>query len=485
MVLPDPWLTQEGLLTVSACALHQLFVSLCDMVHGGQHCSQFCAYTQRSLLQPLSFVPVFVSLCSQMAEPQNVRSATATTEWNHSYYTGNSLSALHSLQQLHVDAVSTPVHPLVSTQAINDTTSSGSVSGPQPPHGPTSSQVPAGPTRNVTGEAMPTSLAEAVTQLSFLEFLQRYNLLIAPPQPPQLPVPISLLDAAVQTTPPSYASQDVFTQTSEQPGSQLSFDVAVQTSFDNVHTSSLDAAVQTLPHNTQAVSTQLGSRPASSFSIDVTVQTLVRNIVLHDTSTQLPLTEFFIGCIFSNDPLDRQGPSSVQSDIGSVPLPPLILLRLAPSAVPALTVTTMSALWLHAPCCSHHRVSNSLPRPQVLRSIPTCAPHMAHLLIRYGCDPGYVQLSQSRPHSLLLVPSTWEHTLCAQPIPAREVLVLLWRERTILLLQILVQGLALFLNRALVLPLVHFGQSKPEGHGGIDTADSDLMHHQFRLSLLH
>ena len=38
--------------------------------------------------------------------------------------------------------------------------------------------------------------------------------------------------------------------------------------------------------------------------------------------------------------------------------------------------------------------------------------------------------------------------------------------------------------RALVLPLVHFGQSKPEGHSGLDTADSDLMHHQFRLSLL-
>ena len=38
--------------------------------------------------------------------------------------------------------------------------------------------------------------------------------------------------------------------------------------------------------------------------------------------------------------------------------------------------------------------------------------------------------------------------------------------------------------RALVLPLVHFGQSKPEGHSGLDTADSDLMHHQFHLSLL-
>ena len=38
--------------------------------------------------------------------------------------------------------------------------------------------------------------------------------------------------------------------------------------------------------------------------------------------------------------------------------------------------------------------------------------------------------------------------------------------------------------RALILPFVHFGQSKPERHRYIDTADSDLMHHQFRLPLL-
>ena len=38
--------------------------------------------------------------------------------------------------------------------------------------------------------------------------------------------------------------------------------------------------------------------------------------------------------------------------------------------------------------------------------------------------------------------------------------------------------------RALVLPMVKFGQSKPDGLGHIDTADSDLMHHQYRLSVL-
>ena len=152
-------------MTVPACALHQLFVWLRDLVHDGQHCSHFCAYTQRSLLLHLSLVFVFVYLCSQLEEHQNVRPSTVTTEWNHSYYTGNSLSALHSSQQFHDETVSTSVQPLAFTQESNGTAPSGPVSGPQSPHGLTSSQVPAGPTRNVTGEAMPTLLAEAVTQL--------------------------------------------------------------------------------------------------------------------------------------------------------------------------------------------------------------------------------------------------------------------------------------------------------------------------------
>ena len=32
--------------------------------------------------------------------------------------------------------------------------------------------------------------------------------------------------------------------------------------------------------------------------------------------------------------------------------------------------------------------------------------------------------------------------------------------------------------------MVQFGQSKPDGLGYIDTVDSDLMHHQYRLSVL-
>ena len=72
---------------------------------------------------------------------------------------------------------------------------------------------------------------------------------------------------------------------------------------------------------------------------------------------------------------------------------------------------------------------------------------MAHLLKRHLYDPGYVQLSESRSHSPLLVQSMWEHVMHDQLLLAKEVLVLLWRQPTILPIQILVQGLALFLNR--------------------------------------
>ena len=403
------------------------------------------------------------------------RPSTGTTEWNRSYYTGNSLSALHSSQQFHDDTVSTSVQPLVSTQETNGITSSGSVSGPQSPHGLSSSHVPAGPTRNVTGDSMPTSLAEAVTQLSFLEFSQRCNLLIAPPQPPQLPVTISLLDAAVQTTPPSSASQDVSTQTSNQPVSSLSVDVAVQTSFHSVHTSPLED-----------VSTQMGSRPASSFSLDVTVQTPIRSTVLHDTSTQLPITEFLIGCIFSNDPFDREGSSLAQGDIGSVPLPPLpdiaTTCTLSSSSLdrdghvhtmaPRVLLQPPPGLEQYAPppgldndahlCASHGIPVKAAPlRPRLRSTISVTPPQPPACTIHVGTHAARSATTGKRIASTALAgthnPVDTDPRAGTRPLPK---------------------------PRALVLPLVHIGQSKPDGHGYIDTVDSDFMHHQFRLSLL-
>ena len=106
-----------------------------------------------------------------MEEQQNVQLPPGTTECNHSYYTGSSFSAPHSSQQLHNGTIVTPVQPLAYTQENNGAASSGFVSSSLLSCSAISSQVTAGPTRNVTGDVMP--LAEAITQLSFLEFLQR------------------------------------------------------------------------------------------------------------------------------------------------------------------------------------------------------------------------------------------------------------------------------------------------------------------------
>ena len=68
-------------------------------------------------------------------------------------------------------------------------------------------QVTEAPTRNGTGGVIP--LAEAITQISFFEFLQRFGASIALPQPSQPPVSNSLLEAALQTTTPCNVYADV------------------------------------------------------------------------------------------------------------------------------------------------------------------------------------------------------------------------------------------------------------------------------------
>ena len=161
--------------------------------------SHLCANTLCSLILHLSLVLVLGRLCSLMEEQLNVQLPPGTTECNHSYYTGNSFSASHSVLQLQNDETANSVQPFTHTQQANGAASSGSVSSPPLPCSTISSQVPVCPIRNVTGDVMP--LAQAITQLSFLEFLQHCGIPLAPLQPSQLPVPISLLDAAVQTNP--------------------------------------------------------------------------------------------------------------------------------------------------------------------------------------------------------------------------------------------------------------------------------------------
>ena len=319
-----------------------------------------------------------------------------TTECNHSYYTGNSFSVPHSAQQLQHGTSVSPAQPPASIQEVDAPASSGVISSSLLSCSAFSSQVTVDPTRYGTGDDMP--LAEAITQLSFLEFLQRCGVSIAPHQPSQPPVSISLQDATVQTTPPCDVSHQVSTQTSVQQDT-LSCDVAVQTSFYGAHTLSLDAAAQTTSPSTlsQHVSTQMGSRSASSFSVDTSVQTPIRCVVQHDAATQLPLTEFFIGCIYSNSPLDRQNP-----------------VRQSPPPMQG---------------------SHVLPQPPPGLEQPV--PPLSLLLIR-TCSLTLTVLP-AMPSSRLSVPLMWEHTLYAQLLAPKGVPVPPLREPITLLAPIFVQ----------------------------------------------
>ena len=223
----------------------------------------------------------------------------------------------------------------------------------------------------------------------------------------------------------------------------------------------------------------MGSRPASSFPVDVFVQTLIRSTVLHDVSTQLPLTEFFTRCIFSKDPLDRQG-------FGSVSLPQL------PDIVTTCTLTSSSldcgdlvrtlaprallqpppGLEQYAPppglaVDAHLRTPHGIPvkvappRPRLRSAISVTLPQPPACTIHVGTHHARSATTSERSASTALAaphnPVDTDPRAGTGPFPK---------------------------PRALVLPLVKFGHSKPDGHGYIDTADSDLVHHQFRLSLL-
>ena len=363
------------------------------------------------------------------------------TECNQSYYTGNSFSVPHSAQQLQHGTPATPAQPPASIQEVNAPASSGVISSSLLSRSAFSSQVTEAPTRNGTGGVMP--LAEAITQLSFLEFLQRCGVSIAPPQPSQPPVSISLLEAAVQTTTPCNVSQDVSTQTSDQPDT-LSCDVAVQTSFYGAPTLSLDAAAQTTSPSTssQHASTQMGSRSASSFSVDTSVQISAHSVVQLDAATQLDLTEFLIGWIYSDRPLDRRHPFC-QS-------PPSILgAHVAPLPPPGLEQPTPPPVIATQPQSLTNVSSSHCPTLQPTASTTHVGTHPVR--------PAGAKRSASTAHA-------GNHNSNG-PCPRTEVT-------------------PFPKPNAVVLPMLNFGHSKTCGPSPVATADSDIMHHQFRLSLL-
>ena len=191
----------------------------------------------------------------------------------------------------------------------------------------------------------------------------------------------------------------------------------------SVCSSSLDAAVQTLSHSSlaQDVSTQFGSRPASSFSVNASLQTSTHSVVQLDAVTQLDLTEFLIGWIFSDSPLDRRHPlcQSPPSVLGAhvVPLPPPGLEQPVPSPEIAahsqsLTNVSSSSCPTQQPPVSTTHVGTHPVRPAGAKYRARGNPQLYWLLSSYRCcslpqtkgsDSSYgqfwaTQVQRTRPH---------------------------------------------------------------------------------------
>ena len=155
----------------------------------------------------------------------------------------------------------------------------------------------------------------------------------------------------------------------------------------------------------------------------------------------------------------------------------------------SLAVFTRTVLWtaktlfvslrhqckVHMPCCSHRQDSNSQPPPPELAAY-------SHLLATHGASanssPSHAQQSpvsttQVGTHPVRTATSARRSASSAlagthNPVGSNPC-----------------TGTGPFPKpRVLVLPMISFGQPKSDRLGPIATVDSDLMHHQFRLSLL-
>ena len=219
------------------------------------------------------------------------------------------------------------------------------------------------------------------------------------------------------------------------------------------------------------------SRFVPSLLLDAAVHTPLYSVVAHDVSTQLPLTEFFIGCILSNDPLDHQALSLAHCNNGSAssPKPPDITTLCSISSTSHTSDghehnTAPHALLQPPPgleeyACQH--ASHGIPveaapvRPRLCASISVTPPQSHVSTTHVGTHPVRSAPTCKRSASTALVGT--HNPVGADPLA----------------------GTGPFPKpKALVLPMVKFGQSKPDGLRHIDTADSDLMHHQYRLFLL-
>ena len=187
----------------------------------------------------------------------------------------------------------------------------------------------------------------------------------------------------------------------------------------------------------------MGSRSASSFSVDASVQISAHSVVQLDAATQLDLTEFLIGWIYSDRPLDRRHPFC-QS-------PPSILgAHVAPLPPPGLEQPTPPPVIATQPQSLTNVSSSHCPTLQPTASTTHVGTHPVR--------PAGAKRSASTAHA-------GNHNSNG-PCPRTEVTPFPQTQRC---------GSSCGQLWALQ-------NLRPQSH--VATADSDIMHHQFRLSLL-
>ena len=195
----------------------------------------------------------------------------------------------------------------------------------------------------------------------------------------------------------------------------------------------------------------------------------------HDASTQLPLTEFFIGCILSNDPLDRQGFA-----IGTLQC----WQRLTCLNLDDIATLCSPSGESHASDGHEHTTA-----PHVLLQPPPglenyACQHASHgILVKAApVRPRLcTTISVTRPQPHVSSTHVGSHSMRSAPTYKRSASTALAGTHNPVGADPSTGTGPFPKPRALVLSMVKFGQSKPDGLGYIDTVDSDLMHHQYRL----
>ena len=298
-------------------------------------------------------------------------------------------------------------------------------------------------------------LAEAITQLSFLEFLQRCNLSIAPPQPPQLPVPTLLCRRPHLVT--SLRMCPRRRLISRSPRYLLTWQC------------------RRLP---TVLTPHLWMLPCRRSHTVLFLRTFLRRWVLAQLPrvllTCLSRLPYAVRC-YTMLPYNYRSRSSLLA----------VSSRTILWTAKTLFVSPCHQYKVHVPCCSHRQDSNSSLRLQVSLLV-------LHLYTTHGSSTTAAPL-RARPRSAISV-SPPQPPACTIHVGTHHARSATTGKRSAGTALAGTHNLAITDSRAgsvpfpkpraLVLLLVHFGQSKPEGHTGLDTVDSDLMHHQFRLSLL-